>query len=115
MGAPTGWVYRVALNDLRRRQRRRRREGVLHRRRPAPADARPRGRPRPVAAVAELPLRQREAVVLRYVADLREREVADVMGISEGAASAALSAARRSRSPPGVTAIPEEELDDVSR
>ena len=64
--------------------------------------------------MGELPLRQREAVVLRYVADLREREVATVMGISEGAASAALSAARRSLAA-RLTDDPEEELDDASR
>jgi RNA polymerase sigma factor (sigma-70 family) len=46
-------------------------------------------------AVAALPVRQREAIVLRYVGDLTERDVASVLGISEGAASAALVAARR--------------------
>ena len=46
-------------------------------------------------AVAALPQRQREAIVLRYVGDLTERDVAGVLGISEGAASAALVAARR--------------------
>jgi RNA polymerase sigma-70 factor (ECF subfamily) len=96
MASRTGWVYQVALNDMRRRVRRRQREAEVH--------ARQGGRP-PAGlaaadidvwrAVASLPLRQREAVVLRYVADLREREVADAMGISEGAASAALTAARR--------------------
>jgi DNA-directed RNA polymerase specialized sigma24 family protein len=34
-------------------------------------------------------------IVLRYVADLREREVGAALGISEGAASAALVTARR--------------------
>ena len=47
------------------------------------------------SAVGALPAREREVVVLRYVADLREREVAAALGISEGAASAALVAARR--------------------
>ena len=70
MASPTGWVYRVALNELRRRERRRRVESRLLGRRQA-------------------------LVVLRYVADLREREVAAALGISEGAASAALAAARR--------------------
>ncbi|MGH3224366.1 MAG: sigma factor-like helix-turn-helix DNA-binding protein, partial [Streptosporangiaceae bacterium] len=32
-----------------------------------------------------LPGRQREAIVLRYYADLSEAEIADTMGISRGA------------------------------
>jgi RNA polymerase sigma-70 factor (sigma-E family) len=38
-----------------------------------------------VAALAELPLRQREALVLRYYADLSEAQTAHAMGISTGA------------------------------
>jgi RNA polymerase sigma-70 factor (ECF subfamily) len=95
MDSPMGWVYRVALNDLRRRMRRRARERLLLRRvhveivPPTDID------PELWAAVAALPPRQREAIVLRYVGDLTEREVATVLGISEGAASNALTAARR--------------------
>ena len=37
-----------------------------------------------VAAVRALPDRQREALVLRFWLDLREREIADAMGISTG-------------------------------
>jgi RNA polymerase sigma-70 factor (sigma-E family) len=37
-----------------------------------------------VAALRRLPPRQREAIVLRYYADLPESEIADVMGISRG-------------------------------
>jgi RNA polymerase sigma-70 factor (sigma-E family) len=36
-------------------------------------------------ALATLPLRQREALVLRYYADLTEAQIADAMGISPGA------------------------------
>src|SRR5262245_5551320 len=95
MGSPMGWVYQVALNDLRRRLRRRAHEGRLLRRAhvepvpPAEVD------PELWAAVGALPLRQREAIVLRYVGDLTEREVATVLGVSEGAASHALASARR--------------------
>jgi RNA polymerase sigma-70 factor (ECF subfamily) len=97
MGSPTGWVYRVALNEIRRRERRRRIEARLLQRR---ADPRPTAPPPEVDpelwdAVAALPRREREVVVLRYVADLREREVAEALGISEGAASTALVTARR--------------------
>ncbi|MDN5859860.1 MAG: sigma-70 family RNA polymerase sigma factor [Pseudonocardia sp.] len=38
-----------------------------------------------VDAVRSLPVRQREALVLRYWLDLREREIAEAMGISAGA------------------------------
>jgi RNA polymerase sigma-70 factor (sigma-E family) len=44
-----------------------------------------------VKAVKELPVRQREALVLRYWLDLRERDIASAMGISAGAVKAHLS------------------------
>ncbi len=40
------------------------------------------------AALAKLPRRQREAVVLRYLADLPERDVAAALGISPGTVGA---------------------------
>jgi RNA polymerase sigma factor (sigma-70 family) len=96
MASPTGWVYRVALNELRRRERRRRVESrLLGRKAPVQHAAPPDADPELWLAVAALPAREREVVVLRYVADLREREVAAALGISEGAASAALVTARR--------------------
>lgn len=96
MASPTGWVYRVGLNELRRRGRRRRVEVRLLRQRSVPPPvAPPDVDPELWAAVAALPPRQREVLVLRYVADMRERDVAAVLGISVGAASAALVAARR--------------------
>lgn len=99
MESPGGWLYRVALNELRRRYRRRALERELLRRRqpdqtmlepPPVAD------PRVWEAVRVLPRRQRSAIALRYVLDLTEREVATTMGISRGAASATLASARRS-------------------
>ena len=96
MASPTGWVYRVALNELRRRERRRRVESrLLGRRQVLQHAAPPEVDPELWSAVGALPAREREVVVLRYVADLREREVAAALGISEGAASAALVTARR--------------------
>ncbi|HSJ21079.1 MAG TPA: sigma-70 family RNA polymerase sigma factor [Nocardioidaceae bacterium] len=95
MDSPSGWVYRVALNDLRRRMRRRALESRLllrERLHPIPP---PDIDPELWDAVGALPRRQREAIVLRHVGDLTERDVASVLRISEGAASAALVAARR--------------------
>lgn len=97
MESPGGWLYRVALNELRRRFRRQTVERDLLRRQHRP----PIEAPPPIAdpgvweAVRSLPLRQRSAVALRYVLDLTEREVAAAMGISRGAASATLTSARR--------------------
>lgn len=38
-----------------------------------------------ITALRSLPVRQREALVLRYYADLSEADIADTMGISRGA------------------------------
>ena len=46
--------------------------------------------------VRSLPQRQRTAVVLRYVGDLREEDVAAVMGVTRGTVAATLARARRS-------------------
>jgi RNA polymerase sigma-70 factor (ECF subfamily) len=45
-------------------------------------------------SLATLPARQRAAVILRYVHDLRESEIADVLGCRPGTAGALLSRAR---------------------
>jgi len=54
-------------------------------------------------AIAGLPIRQREAVVMRYYADLSEAEIAAAMGCSRGAvkshASRGLAALRRALEP----------------
>jgi RNA polymerase sigma-70 factor (ECF subfamily) len=46
--------------------------------------------------VAGLPDRQRQAVVLRHVGQLREEEIAQAMGISRGTVSSTLRAAYKS-------------------
>ncbi len=94
MESPTGWVYRVAFNHARRRLRRAALEKRLL----------PAGRPAWVdppagelwAVVAGLPDRQRQAVVLRHVGQLREAEIGVAMGISRGAVSSTLRAAYQS-------------------
>jgi DNA-directed RNA polymerase specialized sigma24 family protein len=93
MAAPGGWTYRVAVNVLRRRGRRHALERRLLARRPPAVDV-----PAPAgeawSLVAELPLRQRTAVVLRYVADLPEADIARIMGIRRGTVAATLTQAR---------------------
>ncbi|WP_406383093.1 RNA polymerase sigma factor [Streptomyces sp. NBC_01618] len=44
-----------------------------------------------VDALKNLPARQREALVLRYWMDLKEREIAEAMGISKGAVKSHIS------------------------
>jgi RNA polymerase sigma-70 factor (ECF subfamily) len=98
MDSPGGWLYRVALNDLRRRCRRQAVERELLRRQAPPTTAAAPAVPSPHVweAVRRLPSRQRTAVALRYILDLTEPEVARVMGVSRGSASASLATARRS-------------------
>lgn len=97
MASPGGWLYRVALNDLRRRCRRQSIERDLLRRQvePAVVVTPPALTAHVWEAVRTLPTRQRTAVALRYVLDLPEGEVARVMGVTRGAASASLTTARR--------------------
>lgn len=95
--SPGGWLYTVALNVVRRQARRREVEERLLRRVPPVRAANDEV---PVSAdlwkaLRGLTLRQRTAIALRYLLDLPEAEVAQVMGVSRGAASATLSAARR--------------------
>ncbi|MCB0975796.1 MAG: hypothetical protein KDB86_14760 [Actinobacteria bacterium] len=94
MESPRGWVYRVALNDARRRLRRAGLERRLLRTSRISPVAPPAGELWLV--VSELPQRQREAVVLRHVGELRENEIAEAMGITRGTVSATLRAAYRS-------------------
>jgi DNA-directed RNA polymerase specialized sigma24 family protein len=91
MDSPAGWTYRVALNVVRRRARRRARElrtmGAVR-----AVDV-----PGPTGElwilVADLPPRQRTAVLLRHVGHLTEQEVADVMGVARGTVSSTLRSA----------------------
>lgn len=99
MGSPGGWLYRVALNVVRRRARRTTLERNLLRRTTHPAAAAsvtPSAlQPEVWDAVRALPDRQRAAVALRYVLDLPEAEVAALMGVTRGAVSSYLATARR--------------------
>ncbi len=98
MASPGGWTYRVALHALRTSLRRGRR------RRHAEADAAAAASMRAAAParddvalwalVASLPERQRTAIVLRYVADLTEADIAAAMRIRRGTVAATLHQAR---------------------
>lgn len=92
---PAGWVRSTALNVARRRLRREALERrLLARFLPEPELLD--GEPDPALwdRVRALPPRQREAVALRYVADLSEAEVAVAMGVTLGTASQHLARAR---------------------
>lgn len=95
MDDPLQWTLRVALNLSRRRSTRAVRELRLWIRRqeaqstrdPVPSDV--------WDAVARLPVKQRQAVALRYVLDMTQHDVARFLGVADGTVAAALNAARR--------------------
>ena len=88
-----GWVVTTALNHTRSRWRRVRRETELRVAPSAPAqdlelalDVR--------AAVAALPARQRDVVVLYYLLDFDIATTAELLGVSDGTVKTGLSRAR---------------------
>lgn len=87
---PDAWVYRVAINEARRS---RRPDGA-----PLAVGLEPTAEivadPDLWAAVAELPERQRRAVVLRYLLDLTQGQVARELAVAPGTAAALLNQAR---------------------
>jgi RNA polymerase sigma-70 factor, ECF subfamily len=90
------WIATVALNLARSRWRRLAVERRAHQRATATTDVpEPTGDAVDVArALAELPQRQREVAVLRYLLGLPTRDVAEVLGVSEGTVKNSLSKAR---------------------
>lgn len=99
MSSPGGWVQIVALNQIRRVIRRRQLERILSFQRwGVERDPGPAAVPDPDLwnAVAALPTRQRLAIVLRYVHDLPETAIAEVMGIARGTVASTLAAAQAS-------------------
>ncbi len=96
MESPGGWVFRVAVNLVRRERRRARRETVAVGRIGGPIEMGDVELPDSQlwAAVRSLPDRQRAAIVLRYVGDLKEAEIAEVLGVSRGTVASNLSRAR---------------------
>ena len=97
MASPGGWTYRVALNELRRRLRR---SATERHGRSTGWPARAEVDDHPLdddvwRAVRALPDRQRTAIVLRYVADLPEADIAEAMHVSRGTVASNLSDARK--------------------
>lgn len=94
MESPTGWVYRVAMNHARRVARRRSMEQRVFRKQvPIPDLPPPAGQIWEL--VASLSERQRQVVILRHVADMKENEIGAVLGISRGTVSSTLHDAHK--------------------
>ncbi len=93
MDRPGTWVYVVALRDARRALAREERGGPLEDSLVAGMDEVAATAVSVQAALARLPLRQRAAVVLRYLGGLSVGEVAQAMGCAEGTVKATLHAA----------------------
>ena len=94
MDSPEGWTFKVALNLVRRETRRRSRTAAAHANVRGPeafevelADA------DLWAAVRALPDRQRQTIVLRFVADLAEADIAKTLRVSRGTVASNLSRA----------------------
>lgn len=90
-----GWVMTTALNLVRRSLRRRPDAQETA----APEQRNPDLRIDVVVALRSLPLRQRQAVVLHYLADLPVTAVAELMNASEGSVKTHLSRARQRLGP----------------
>lgn len=97
MKSPGGWLYQVGLNVVRRRKRRLALERRLLRQVVQPAAVAPDSAEAVELwdAVSRLSPRQRTAIALRYLADLPERRVAELMNVAPGTTSATLVAGRK--------------------
>lgn len=83
---PAGWAYRVGMNWATSWRRRRRREGGMSAGASAIADPADAAGLRTdlLAAVTQLDPAHREVIVLRYLLDLRQEDVARVLGVPVG-------------------------------
>lgn len=86
---PTGWVYRVAINWARSRFRKLRRESYSP---PPEQSVAPQlTDPELIAAVQDLPMNYRTVVVLKYLLEWTQPEIAAALGISQGTVKSRLS------------------------
>jgi RNA polymerase sigma-70 factor (sigma-E family) len=93
------WVMRVVINESLSQLRRRKRGAAADRHHDRPVfgtDDALATRVTLVAAVSLLPRRQREAIGLRYLADMSEADTADALGLSAGTVKSHLHRAMRS-------------------
>jgi RNA polymerase sigma factor (sigma-70 family) len=93
MDRPDGWVYVVAMNQLRDRWRRSDRHHLVQAKGSEDAADNTGGIATRLSVrqlIATLPPRQRQAIVLRYLADLQVGDVAEAMGCALGTAKATI-------------------------
>lgn len=97
MDSPRGWVYTVALNQARTIARRAKRDldTIVDLPDSTTYDGHPSDTDELWQAVRRLAPQARRAIALRYIADLPEAEVAQIMGIARGTVAATLHKARK--------------------
>jgi RNA polymerase sigma-70 factor, ECF subfamily len=113
MACPTGWLHRVAINEVNRLYRRRaafwravRRHGVED----VESAVDVAGHVSLHQALQRLPSRQRAALALHYFADLSVAQTADALGARQGTVKSLLS---RGRTALAAQLDPSKETDDV--
>lgn len=94
MESPIAWTTKVALNHARRKGRRKAIEQRILRNTSTDSHV-PDIAGEAWSAVSQLPDRQREVIVMRYVTDLAEADIAKALGISRSTVSSSLTDARR--------------------
>ena len=111
------WLYRVTMNLCINLQRKRRGGTVALDDAPDPADNAPSAAEQLVAkarsdalqdALAQLPDRQRQAVVLRHLEELANPEIAEILGVSVEAVESLVARGKR-----GLTAALNQRRDDL--
>jgi RNA polymerase sigma-70 factor, ECF subfamily len=91
-GTLEAWVWKIAVNVARKQRRGLAREGSLAAEPSANAVS---ADPVVREAVLALAPRRRLVIFLRYFADLSYREIAEIVGVSEGTVAATISQAHR--------------------